>query len=107
VPVLKAAGLKMTKSRGTDNTRIKIKGVAVPVHFVPYARVNKRSQTIGHNTGAKIPGTKKRRIVTGRVCQSGVDFKKKTAVDRFTDKGVQRRHFLLERDAVKLKRIRA
>ena len=33
-------------------------------NFIPYVRVNKRSQTAGYNVGAKIPGTKKR-IVTG------------------------------------------
>lgn len=83
----KSAG-KITTKGGTDNTRVKIKGVALPIHFVPYVRVNKRSQTIGHNTGTGvIPGTGGRRIVTGHYLRVE-STKKKTAVDRFVDKSV-------------------
>lgn len=32
---------------------------------IPYARVNKRSQTIGFNAGSKVPGTKKRVVAGG------------------------------------------
>lgn len=82
---VKAAGVKVAKG-GTDNTGVTIKGVKLPIHFVPYVRVNKRSQTIGHNTGTKvIPRTGGRRIVTGGYFRVE-STKKKTAVDRFVDK---------------------
>jgi hypothetical protein len=85
---VKAAGLKVSKSSGTDNTGVTIKGVKLPIHFVPYVRVNKRSQTVGYNVGTKIiPGTGGRRLSIGRYVRLE-DTKKKTAVDRFVDKGV-------------------
>lgn len=67
-------------------------GIVAAIHgatgknSIPYARVNKRSQTFGNNTGTKIPGTGKR-IVTGSYIRIE-NIKRQTAVDRFVAKGV-------------------
>lgn len=51
---------------------------------IPYARANKRSQTLGFNAGTIIPGTKKRIVIGGYArLESTV---RKTAVDRAVDK---------------------
>jgi hypothetical protein len=60
----------------------------VPKTLIPYARVNKRSQTVGYNVGAKIPGTGKR-IVTGQYVRVE-NVRRQTAVDRFVAKGVKK-----------------
>lgn len=55
-----------TKNRGKAPDAVN-RGIGVTglkKNFVPYARVNKRSQTIGYNAGTILPGRKKR-IVTG------------------------------------------
>ncbi len=49
-------------------------------NFIPYARVNKRSQTIGYNAGTYIPGTNKR-IVTGQYVRLE-NATKNNAIDR-------------------------
>lgn len=51
---------------------------------IPYARANKRSQTLGFNAGTIIPGTKKR-IVFGAYARLESTVRK-TAVDRAVDK---------------------
>ena len=55
------------KNRGRAPKRVN-RGIGVAGakrNFTPYIRVNKRSQTIGYNTGTIIKGTN-RRIVTGK-----------------------------------------
>lgn len=49
-------------------------------NFVPYIRINKRSQTIGYNTGTYIKGTNKR-VVTGRYIRLE-NATKKNGIDR-------------------------
>lgn len=60
----------------------------LPKTLIPYARVNKRSQTVGYNVGAKLPGTGKR-IVTGSYVRIE-NVKRTTATDRFVAKGVNK-----------------
>lgn len=50
------------KKPSTDRTTVSFKGRQLPVHVVPYARANKRSQTIGFNAGGKVPRTHKRLV---------------------------------------------
>jgi hypothetical protein len=57
---------------------------AIPGHFVPYARVNKRSQTAGYNYGVKISGTGKR-LVTGTYVRLE-NVSRTTATDRVVGK---------------------
>lgn len=66
-----------TKNRPTGMSGLKR-------NTVPYARANKRSQTVGFNAGTIIPGTKKRIVIGGYArLESTV---RKTAVDRAVDK---------------------
>lgn len=55
---------------------------------IPYARVNKRSQTVGVNAGTIIPGTKKRVVVGGYVRVESTT--KTTGVDKAVAAGVKR-----------------
>ena len=62
--------------------------VKMPATLIPYARVNKRSQTVGYNYGMKVPGTGKR-FVTGSYARLE-NVKRQTATDRFVAKGVKK-----------------
>lgn len=58
-------GYRVTPSNSGKGRGSGIKGLTK--NTVPYARVNKRSSTIGVNTGTIIPGTKKRVVAGGYV----------------------------------------
>lgn len=78
---------KAPKSQSGRKTRgVGTKGLRS--NFVPYARVNKRSQTVGYNAGTLIPGTH-RRIVTGAYVRVE-STKNKTVADRFVAKHAKR-----------------
>lgn len=68
-------------------TKNRPQGVAgLKRNTIPYARANKRSQTVGFNAGTIIPGTKKRIVFGGYArLESTV---RKTAVDRAVNKAV-------------------
>lgn len=53
----------------------------IKVNFVPYIRVNKRSQTVGYNTGAYIKGTNSR-FVTGQYIRREYGNKKDNPIDQ-------------------------
>src|SRR6516162_3102853 len=55
-------------------------------NFIPYARINKRSATVGYNAGTRIPGSSKR-VVTGQYVRIE-SISKKTKLDRVVDKTV-------------------
>ena len=57
-------------------------------NFVPYARVNKHSVTIGHNTGAIIPGTNKHAVTGGYFRIENTH--KKGAIDKQIDRALKR-----------------
>lgn len=57
-------------------------------NFTPYARVNKRSQTVGVNTGTLIPLTHKRIAVGGYARLEST--RNKTAADRFVEKNAKK-----------------
>jgi len=55
-------------------------------NFIPYARINKRSATVGYNAGTRIPGSSKR-VVTGQYVRIE-SISKKTKLDRVVDQTV-------------------
>lgn len=61
---------------------------AIPGHFVPYGRINKRSQTAGYNYGVKIKGTGKR-LVTGSYVRIE-NVSRTTATDRVVRKATSK-----------------
>ncbi|HPE53016.1 MAG TPA: hypothetical protein PK852_02755 [Mesotoga prima] len=81
-------GRKAARNRGkassSKNRGIGKKGFKA--NFVPYARVNKHSITIGHNTGAIIPGTRKRAVTGGYFRIENTH--KKGAIDRQVDRAL-------------------
>lgn len=74
----RAANKNHGKAPSRKNRGVGLRGLKV--NFVPYARANKRSQTVGYNAGAIIPGTNKR-FVTGSYVRVE-STTKKTRVDR-------------------------
>lgn len=66
----------------TKNRPTGVKGLRST--FTPYARANKRSQTLGYNAGTIIPGTKKRIALGAYVRLENTT--RKTAVDRTLNK---------------------
>jgi len=85
------SGTKPRKKRTKGPAKRGERGVGIKglkANFVPYARVNKRSQTVGYNAGSLIPGTH-RRIVTGAYVRVE-STRNKTAVDRFVAKGAKK-----------------
>jgi hypothetical protein len=55
---------------------------------VPYARVNKRSSTVGVNAGTIVPGTHKRIVIGGYVRIEST--RKQTAIDKAISKGIEK-----------------
>ena len=92
--LLRAARISAAKRHLIHRGASGASGIVAGVHgaaarnSIPYARVNKRSQTFGNNTGSKIPGTGKR-IVTGSYIRIE-NIKRQTSVDRFVAKGVNK-----------------
>ena len=74
----RAANKNKGKAPSRSNRGIGIKGFKS--NFTPYARANKRSQTVGYNAGTILPGTNKR-FVTGSYIRVE-NTTKKSAVDR-------------------------
>jgi hypothetical protein len=62
-----------SESRGTGSKGLRR-------NFVPYVRVNKRSQTVGYNAGTLIPGTGKRLVMGSYIRLESRS--RKTATDR-------------------------
>lgn len=75
----RAANRNHGKAPTKENRGIGIAGLRV--NFVPYVRVNKRSQTVGYNAGAYVRGTNSR-VVTGQYIRRENATKKNNAVDR-------------------------
>jgi len=85
------SGGKTKKPRTKPKAQRGARGVGVKglkANFTPYTRVNKRSQTIGVNTGTLIPKTHKR-IAVGAYARLE-NTRNKTAADRFVDKHVKK-----------------
>lgn len=74
----RAANKNKGKAPSRSNRGIGVRGFKS--NFTPYARANKRSQTVGYNAGTIIPGTNKR-FVTGSYLRVE-NTTKKSAVDR-------------------------
>lgn len=92
----KAVAASAAKRRGTRRPRARRRYSSNPVkrgqgytglrkNFTPYVRLNKRSQTIGYNTGTVIPGTGKR-IAFGNYVRLESTNKRNNPVDRAFDK---------------------
>ena len=78
------------KSKRYRNGTPADRGINVPglkKNFIPYARVNKRSQTVGYNAGTVIGGTNKRIVVGSYVRLENIH--KKGAIDKAFGKGAE------------------
>ena len=81
----KAPPIKITTAAGRQARCVGVEGLRK--NFIPYARVSKRSATVGANTGTFIPFTDKR-IAFGSYFRFE-DVKKKTGVDKLLSKAYE------------------